>query len=95
MESAVIGIREAKIHLSKYLRMVQKGYEITLTDRGRPIGKIVPIETEKLPLAERLKRLEDRGDLGIAPGKIKRIPSPIPLPNDIAQRFLREDREHG
>ncbi len=58
-----IGIREAKIHLSKYLRMVKQGWEIILTERGRPIGKIVPIGNNEIPLADRVKKLEDSGIL--------------------------------
>jgi prevent-host-death family protein len=42
MKSLRIGIREAKINLSKLLKNVQKGKEIIITDRGKPVGKIVP-----------------------------------------------------
>ena len=96
MELAKIGIREAKIHLSKYLKMVQKGTEVIITDRGRPIVKIVPIKTKELPLAERLKRLEDQGLLEVASEThINKIPPPIPLADGISKRFLKEDRENG
>jgi prevent-host-death family protein len=38
-----IGIRELKTRLSSYLRQVRAGETIIITDRGRPIGRIVPI----------------------------------------------------
>ena len=38
-----IGIRELKARLSSYLRQVRTGETIIITDRGRPIGRIVPI----------------------------------------------------
>jgi prevent-host-death family protein len=38
-----IGIRELKSRLSSYLRQVKAGETIIITDRGRPIGRIVPI----------------------------------------------------
>ena len=41
MQSASVGIRDAKMHLSKYLKMVQQGTEVIITDRGRPVGKIM------------------------------------------------------
>jgi antitoxin (DNA-binding transcriptional repressor) of toxin-antitoxin stability system len=44
--------------LSKLLRIVEKGNEIVLTDRGRPVGKIVPFGREALPLAFRIKEME-------------------------------------
>lgn len=96
MHSTSIGIREAKIHLSKLLKMVQKGKEVILTDRGRPVGKIVPISSEKLGLPDRIRRLEDHGFLEPRSKKVlSKIPQPIHVPDDIAQRFLREDREIG
>jgi prevent-host-death family protein len=96
MQNIEVGIREAKIHLSKFLKMVQQGNEVILTDRGRPVGKIVPIKTEHLPISARLKRLEDSGLLEVMTGRYKRkLPSPIPVPDNIAQAFLGEDRENG
>ncbi len=96
MQNIRIGIREAKIHLSKFLKIVQQGNEVILTDRGRPVGKIVPIKTEDLPISARLRKLEDSGLLEPLPSHHKeKLPSPIPVPDNIAQAFLREDRENG
>ena len=36
------GIREARQHLSAILDEVRKGREVVLTDRGRPVARIVP-----------------------------------------------------
>lgn len=38
-----VKISELKDHLSEHLRAVEKGDEVTVTDRGRPIAKIVPL----------------------------------------------------
>ena len=95
MQSTSVGIRDAKMHLSKYIKMVQKGTEVIITDRGRPVGKIVPIQNEDLPLEERIKILEDQGLLEkLSPKRLKKIPSPIPVPDNNAQKFLQEDREN-
>ena len=94
MQPINVGIRDAKINLSKLLKIVQKGSEIILTDRGRPVGKIVPIKTESLPLHARIKRLEEQGVIETRAEKgHKKIPPPIPILNGMAQRFLQEDRE--
>jgi prevent-host-death family protein len=96
MQTTHVGIREAKMHLSRYLKMVRKGSEVIITDRGKPVGKIVPIEPKELPLLDRVKRLEDRGLIERRsekpPGK---IPPAIPLSGNMAQKFLQEDRNHG
>ena len=95
MQSASVGIRDAKMHLSKYLKMVQKGTEVIITDRGRPVGKIVPIQNKDLSLEERVKALEDQGLIEKQSTKnMQKIPSPIPVPDDIAQKFLQEDRDN-
>lgn len=96
MKSTSVGIRDAKVHLSKLLKIVQQGHEIILTDRGRPVGKLVPIESEALPLDVRIKRLEEQGILEPGLGEDKRpLPPPLPLPPETAQRLLQEDRAHG
>ena len=96
MLSKNVGIRDAKVHLSKLIKMVKNGDEIILTDRGRPVGKIVAIEKSLLPLSERLKALEERGiiEAGSEKEQIK-LPQPIPLPDEMAQRYLQEDRNNG
>ena len=95
MQSASVGIRDAKMHLSKYLKMVQKGTEVIITDRGRPVGKIVPVQHQDLSLEERIKILEDQGLLNkISTKRLKKIPSPILVSGNVAQKFLQEDREN-
>lgn len=93
MQSISVGIREAKINLSKLIKNVQRGREIIITDRGKPVGKIVPVSADSLPLADRINELERQGL--IEPRKKKKMRNlhpPIPLPDEIAQKFLKEDR---
>ena len=93
MQTKTAGIRDAKMHLSKYLKMVRGGGEVVLTDRGRPVGKIVPIENKDVSLSFRIKTLEDQGLLEICPQKRReKVAPPIPIADDIVQRFLKEDR---
>jgi len=94
MADLSVGIRDAKANLSKLLRMVEKGKEVVLTDRGRPVGKLVPIAKGTLPLASRIKEMEDAGILEAANGKGSRcLPPPIPVEKGIAGKLLDEDRE--
>jgi prevent-host-death family protein len=95
MQSIHVGVREAKISLSKLLKMVKNGNEVILTDRGRPVGKIVPLEEESLPLEVRIKRLEEQGIIENRGEKAQNeIPPPIRLQHGIAQRLLQEDRDN-
>ena len=94
MQPIRIGVREAKIHLSQLLEDVQIGREIIITNHGKPVGKIIPVPQESLSLADRIEKLERQG--WIEPRRAKeerRLPSPLPLPDEIAQKYLKEDRD--
>jgi prevent-host-death family protein len=41
-----VKIAELKDHLSRHLREVEQGAEVEVTDRNRPIARIVPIEQD-------------------------------------------------
>jgi prevent-host-death family protein len=38
-----VGVRELKASLSRYLGRVRAGQTIVVTDRGRPVARIVPV----------------------------------------------------
>ena len=42
MTHLYVGVRDLKNRLSKYLREVKKGRSIVITERGKPIGQIIP-----------------------------------------------------
>jgi prevent-host-death family protein len=86
-----IGIREAKARLSELLRDVKLGHEWVVTERGRPVARLVSATASRGDLAERLKRLEEAGVIERA-GSPQPLPPPLPLANDFARRILDEDR---
>ncbi|MBN2388882.1 MAG: type II toxin-antitoxin system prevent-host-death family antitoxin [Anaerolineales bacterium] len=56
MREISVGTRELKNRLSQYLRRVKAGETVVITERGKPVGQIVPIAAD---LAGRLKILAD------------------------------------
>lgn len=38
------GIREARQNLSRLLEEVRQGREVVITERGRPVAKLVPLD---------------------------------------------------
>ena len=40
-----ISIRDMKNHLSKYLKLVRAGKEVVITDRGKPVAQLTPIQS--------------------------------------------------
>ena len=90
-----VGVREAKGNLSKLLKKVKNGTQVVITDRGSPVGKIIPVKREELDLSDRLKDLEARGILRPETGRGRRkTVTPVRLGNHVAvQEMLQEDRD--
>ena len=79
-----LNIREAKTHLSKYLKRVERGETVLLCRHNQPIAEI-------RRLKQRLKR---KRRLGVGKGLIKILPSFFePLPDEILDAF--EGRVRG
>lgn len=41
-----IGVRELRQHASRYLERVAHGESLEVTDRGRPVARLVPIDAD-------------------------------------------------
>jgi len=93
MQSISVGIREAKINLSKLLKSVQKGREIIITDRGKPVGKIISVSAVSLPLTDRVHEMERQGWIEPRKKKTRELYPPILLPDELAQKYLEKDRK--
>ena len=53
-----VGVKELKTQLSKYLREVKRGRSIIITERGKPIGQIIPRDT---PTEDRITMMIQAG----------------------------------
>lgn len=58
MSEIRVGVRDLKARLSEYLRQVGQGNTVIITDHGRPVGRLSPVEQS---LDERIKSLQDAG----------------------------------
>ncbi len=90
-QARATGIGEAKAHFSQLVRDVARGHEWVITERGRPVARLVSITREREPLNGRLLRLEKAGVIEPA-GEVRALPPPLRLEAGLAQRFLDEDR---
>ena len=56
-----IGAYEAKTHLPRLLERVANGETLTITRHGRPIARLVPVETDdRERAAQAARRIEER-----------------------------------
>jgi prevent-host-death family protein len=92
MEESVVGIRDLKQNASEVMARVKKGETVLVTDRGRPVGRIVPLASS--PLEELLeaglasaptRSLEDLLEAALAA-------EPADIPSSVILDELREDR---
>lgn len=67
-----VGIRELRDGLSRHLALVREGYAITVTDHGRPIARIVPVDAPT-----RLEQLIASGKVTPASRRKGKRPTPI------------------
>lgn len=89
-----VGIRELKMHLSRHLRRVQAGRRLVVTDRGRTIAAIEPIDAAgSVPELEWARRMVVAGRLQWAGGKPRGTARrPILAAGSELSRAVVEDR---
>jgi prevent-host-death family protein len=61
--ATVVGARELKTRLGRYLNRVRRGDTIVVTDRSEPVAELRPIGVPADPAAAALARLAVRGGL--------------------------------
>jgi prevent-host-death family protein len=62
-------VSELKARLSEYLDQVKAGSEIVVTDRGRPVARLVPVSRTKA-MGESLSSLEREGLIKLGSGRL-------------------------
>ena len=67
-----IGVKELRDGLSRYLADVRAGHTVTVTDHGRPVARIVPVDAPNA-----LERLVAEGRVEPARAKKQSAPKPI------------------
>ena len=91
MTEMSVGIRELKARLSAYMRQVKAGSTLTVTERGKPIGRIVPLS----PSPE--ARVAELAQAGMVTWSGHRLAPLAPLARSKGSRtvadLLLEDRE--
>ncbi len=87
------GVRELKNNLSKYLDYVKRGEVVLVTERGRPIARMVKEQPPERSLGETLEPLIAKGLVRIPRRpRRKRIPRAVELPGKLLSDMVIEDR---
>ena len=90
-------VSKLKASLSEYLRSVKAGEEVLITERGRPIAKLIPSASSK-SLPDHLVEMEKQGLVKLGSGKLPKGFWNLPRPKDpkglVVKAVIRE-REEG
>jgi prevent-host-death family protein len=89
-------VTELKANLSRYLRMVQRGSEVQVLDRGVPIARLVGLDTASgVTEKGRLDRLERAGILRRGTSDLRWLVAEAPLdaPEANVSDALEDERE--
>ncbi|OWY62335.1 prevent-host-death protein [cyanobacterium TDX16] len=81
-----MGVRELKDHLSRYLAKAREGDEILVTDRGRPIARLVPVDGP----TDRLAELIARGLARPAKTRDRTLPEPIEAKGTVSDLVIEQ-----
>jgi len=90
-------VSELKARLSEYLNQVKAGMEVLITDRGKPVARLVPLSRPK-DLKESLVRMEKEGLIRIGSGKLPKNFWGMNRPDDpngLVLKALLAEREAG
>lgn len=88
-----IGVRELRQNASRYLRAVQAGETIEVTDRGHPIARLVPISAQP-----GIAGLLAAGRLDLPTSDLLSLGPPLaavegmPLPSEELERLRDDER---
>lgn len=91
-------VSELKASLSEYLSKVKAGEEVIVTDRGKPVAKLVPIERTEEGMPPHLMALEKAGLVKIGKGKLPKSFWDTPRskdPGNKALKALLQEREES
>jgi len=88
-------ISQLKARLSEHLDMVKRGEEVLVTERGKPVARIVPVERECLK-DDWVRGLVSRGIVRAGQARVRLLLSRLPVctvPEGTVLRALKRERE--
>jgi prevent-host-death family protein len=93
----ITAVSNLKARLSEYLSQVKAGNEVLITDRGKPVARLVPISRKKVA-RESVTRMEKNGLIKLGSGRLPKGFWAMPRaedPKDLVLKALMQEREEG
>jgi prevent-host-death family protein len=93
----IAAVSKLKAYLSEYLNQVKAGNEVLITDRGKPVARLVPVSRTRA-VGESLARMEKQGLIRLGSGKLPKDFWAMPRaedPKGLVLKTLLEERKEG
>ena len=83
-----VGVRELRAHLSRYVEQVKEGEEIVVTEHGKPVARLVPMNGER-----KIDRLIREGVVRPARSRTDWLPETlIPVKGSVSDIVIEQRR---
>lgn len=89
-----VGVKELKNRLTHYLRRTKRGEEVIVTERGKPIALLQPIQKVPRPvsLEARLAKLAAEGQITLPARNFRKRIRPVKISGPPVSQAILEDR---
>ena len=90
-------VSKLKANLRKCLNQVKAGNEVLITDRGKPVARLVPVSRTREG-KESLAKMEKQGLIRLGSGKLPKRFWSLPRPQDpegLVRKALMDERNSG
>jgi prevent-host-death family protein len=87
-----VGLRQANMYFSRYMKMVREGHEIIVTERGSPVAVIRPLSGGE-DTGKRVRMLEERGLLRKSLPRAGALPAPVAIAGGPISETLNKMRD--
>ncbi len=94
MKQKTIGIREFKEQLSGHIKEVKNGATLVITERGKPVARLLPVAPAGAPIEAKLHQLVEAGVISWSGRKLSPTVPTIPVRGSkTVAEMLIEDRD--
>lgn len=94
----IAAVSELKARLSEFLTQVKAGNEVLITDRGKPVARLVPVASDIKARKETLVMMERQGLIKLGSSKLPKGFWMMERSEDqrgLVLKALLEEREEG
>lgn len=89
-----VGVKELKNRLTHYLRRTKRGEEVVVTERGKPIALLQPIQKVPRPVSReaRLAKMAAEGLVTLPKGTLRKKVRRVKIAGPPISQAILEDR---